>query len=107
MSKLEKVEKDIEKGKESALLKLALDKDHEVRLAAIAGLGKVGKDDSFNALISMLSDEDPAIRAASAEALGVMNNEHADAHLRHHLEHETDETVKRAIKNAIMGLKRE
>ena len=48
MSKLEKVEKAIEKGKEAALIKLAQDKDEEVRLAAIAGMGKIGKDDSFN-----------------------------------------------------------
>ena len=39
MSKLEKVEKAIEKGKEAALIKLAQDKDEEVRLAAIAGMG--------------------------------------------------------------------
>ena len=31
MSKLEKVEKAIEKGKEAALIKLAYDKDEEVR----------------------------------------------------------------------------
>ena len=40
MSKLEKVEKAIEKGKEAALIKLAHDKDEEVKLAAIAAWGR-------------------------------------------------------------------
>ena len=60
MSKLEKVEKAIEKGKEAALIKLAQDKDEEVRLAAIAGMGKIGKDDSFNFIVpDMLTNDDP------------------------------------------------
>ena len=47
MSKLEKIEKYVAGHKEEKLVKLAQDKDQEVRLAAIAGLGKVGKDDAL------------------------------------------------------------
>lgn len=105
MSKLEKVEKAIEKGKEATLIKLAHDKDEEVKLAAIAGMGKVGKDDSFNAMVpDMLTDSDPKVRAAAAEALGVMQNEHASAHLRYYLEREQDATVIASIKKAISSL---
>lgn len=105
MSKLEKIQKDIEKGKEAPLIKLAQDKEKEVRLAAIAGMGKVGKDDSFNAIVpAMLIDEDPDIRAAAALALGVMKNSHASAHLRYYLEREKDEKVIAAIKTAISNL---
>lgn len=105
MSKLEKIQKDIEKGKESALIKLSKDKDKEVRLAAIAGMGKIGKDDSFNAMVpDMLTDEDPDIRAATALALGVMKNAHASAHLRYYLEREKDEKVTAAIRTAIASL---
>ena len=97
MSKLEKVEKAIEKGKEAALIKLAHDKDEEVKLAAIAGMGKVGKDDSFNAIVpDMLTD--------AAEALGVMKNEHANAHLRYYLEREKDPAVIAAMRGAIASL---
>ena len=103
MSKLEKVEKAVEKGKEAALIKLAHDKDEEVKLAAIAGMGKVGRDDSFNAIVpDMLTDDDPKVRAALA--LGEMNNEHASAHLRYYLEREKDATVIEAIKKAISSL---
>ena len=92
MSKLEKVEKAIEKGKEAALIKLAQDKDEEVRLAAIAGMGKIGKDDSFNFIVpDMLTNDDPKVRATAAEALGNM-------------EREKDPTVIAAMRNAIAAL---
>ena len=105
MSKLDKVTKAIEKGKEAALIKLAGDKDEEVKLAAIAGMGKIGKDDSFNFIVpDMLTSDDPKIRAAAASALGEMENEHASAHLRYYLEREKDATVITAMKNAIAAL---
>ena len=89
----------MKKGKEAALIKLAHDKDEEVKLAAIAGMGKIGKDDSFNAIVpDMLTDEDPKVRAAAAEALGVMQNEHANAHLRYYLEREKDPAVIAAMR---------
>ena len=104
MSKLEKIEKYVAGHMEEKLVKLAQDKDQEVRLAAIAGLGKVGKDDGFNLLITLLSDGDPRLRAASARALGELGNEHATAHLTHRLEHETDAEVAAAIKEAVAAL---
>lgn len=104
MSKLEKVEKYIAKGNEAKLLKFINDKELPVRLAVIEGLGKIGQDDGFNNLIMLLTDADPAIRAASAQALGVLKNEHAKAHLAHRLELEKDETVLQAIKGAIAEL---
>ena len=104
MSKLEKVKKYVESKKEGKLLKLVHDKDQQVRLAAIEGLGKVGKDDGFNALITLMADENGTIRAASARALGELGNEHAVAHLVYRMEHETDQEVISAIKNAISTL---
>lgn len=101
MNKLNKIEKYVNKRKEAPLLKLAHDKEQDIRLAAIDGLGKIGKDDSFNYLITALADKEPVIRAASAKALGVMKNEHASAHLSYRLQHETDETVIQAIKGAL------
>ena len=60
-----------------------------MKLAAIAGMGKIGKDDSFNTIVPDLpTDENPKVRAAAAEALGEMDNEHASAHLRYYLERE-------------------
>lgn len=105
MGKLEKIQKDLEKGKEAPLIKLSRDKDKEVRLAAIAAMGKIGKDDSFNAMVpDMLTDDDPDVRAATALALGEMKNAHASAHLRYYLEREKDAKVVAAIRSAIAAL---
>lgn len=105
MSKLDKVQKCVEKGKEAPLIKLAKDKDKAVRLAAIEAMGKIGKDDSFNMMVpDMLTEEDPDIRAAAATALGVMKNPHASAHLRYYLEREKDSKVVEAIRGAIAAL---
>ena len=70
MGKLEKIEKCVQKGKEDELVKLVHDRDKNVRLAAIAGLGRAGKDNACNVLITLLLDDDPEIRSASASALG-------------------------------------
>lgn len=107
MSKLAKVEKSIQKKKEGELIKLAHDKDQEVRLAAIAGMGQVGSGDSFNNLVTFLRDPSPAIRAASATSLGLLRDNHADADLRHRLESEKDEQVISAIKSALALLHKE
>ena len=104
MSKLEKIEKYVAGHKEAKLVKLVHAKEEQVRLAAIAGLGKVGKDDGFNTLITLLADETPALREASAKALGELGNEHALAHLTYRLEHETDKNVIAAIKGSIAAL---
>ena len=105
MSKLERSKRQLKRGREAALIKLAQDKDEEVRLAAIAGMGKIGKDDSFNFIVpDMLTNDDPKVRATAAEALGNMDNEHASAHLRYYLEREKDPTVIAAMRNAIAAL---
>lgn len=102
-NKLDKIPKLVEGGKEAALIKLA--KDKTVKLAAIAALGKIGKDDSFNIMVpDMLIDDDPDVRIAAALALGEMKNAHASAHLRYYLEREKDAKVVTAIKQAITSL---
>lgn len=101
MGKMEKVQKCIDKRKEKDLIKLAGEKERDVQLAAIAGLGKVGNDDGFNLLIKLLDNPDPELRVAGIKALGVMKNNHADAHLRYLLAHEKDASVIQALKETI------
>lgn len=105
MAKLDKIQKCVDKRKESALIKLAHDKDKEVRLAAIAGMGKIGRDDSMNDLIGMLHDADADIRAACATALGEIKNDHAEAHIQYQLGKEQDEKAQQAMKNALVMLR--
>lgn len=101
MGKLEKIEKYVQKGKEEALIKLVHDRDKAVRIAAISGLGKAGKNDACNVLITLMLDDDPEIRAASATALGVLGNPRAHTLLMHHLGTEKDAHVIVAIKSAV------
>lgn len=104
MSKLAKIEKNIAKGKEDNLLKMLNDKEQDVRLAVIDGLGKIGKDNSCNALISLIDDDDAEIRIASIKALGLIGDEHTATHLRHRMEREKEERVIQEIKQALSNL---
>lgn len=104
MSKVDKVQKLVQKGKVADLVKLTKDKDQAVRLAAIARLGETGKDEACNELISMLTDQDAEIRASAAAALGTLGNSHAQTYLRYHMEHEKDSRVAQAIKDGISKL---
>lgn len=89
------------KGERGELVKLVHDRDKNVRLAAIAGLGRAGKDNACNVLITLLLDDDPEIRSASASALGDLGDPRAHTLLMHHLGVEKDERVAAAIKDAV------
>ena len=100
-NKKDSIAKAVAKGKEAGVLKYINDKDMEVRLAAIAAIGKVGKDDGFNAMVPLLHDANPTLRAAAAAAIGEIGNVHGKAHLSRQLQNETDEKVKEALKAAM------
>ena len=101
MGKLEKIEKCVQKGKEDELVKLVHDRDKNVRLAAIAGLGRAGLLSSNKQGRHQLLDDDPEIRSASASALGDLGDPRAHTLLMHHLGVEKDERVAAAIKDAV------
>ena len=90
MSKLAKVQKDIEKNREADLLKMLHDKDKAVRLAVIEGLGKIGKDAACNTV---------------ATALGEIGDEHTATHLSYRNSRETEEKVLQAIHEALGKIK--
>ena len=52
--KIAKIPKLVEKKKFEPLIALASDKKMDVRLAAIAGLGRIDVDEAYNALVPML-----------------------------------------------------
>ncbi len=98
---LSKVQKLVEKKKDGELAKLAGSKDEVVRMAAIAGLGKVRGEAGFNALVALLRDPDAKVRAAVAGAMGEYGDPKLRAHIEHLLKSEPDETVKAALVGAL------
>lgn len=105
MSKLAKIEKCIAKGKSADLVKLLDDKDQEVCIAAINGLGQIGKEDASNVLITLLSDDSPAVRKAVAHALGIIGDDHTATHLNYRNERETDEEARKELHDALGKIK--
>jgi len=59
---------------ETTLLGLSEDPDRTVRLAAIAGLGKIPTDPAVARLIATLRDEDPEVRRTAIIALGAIGD---------------------------------
>ena len=99
------VEKAIRKKNAPALIKLCTDKDPEVCIAAIAGLGVVGGDEGSNYLISRLQSVEPSIRIAVARALGELGDMHTKAHVAAQLDKEKDPEVHKALSNALAKIR--
>lgn len=57
---------------ETTLLDLSRDSDRTVRLAAIAGLGKIPTGPAINRLTETLADDDPEVRRTAIIALGAI-----------------------------------
>jgi HEAT repeat protein len=102
---LSKVEKLVAKKKDGELAKLTGSKDEAVRLAAIAGLGKVGGEDGYNALVTLLRSPEPQIRIAVANAMAELADPKLRAHIEHLAKNETDPKVSAALLAALAKIK--
>ncbi len=102
---LSKIEKLVEKKKDGELAKLTASKDEAVRLAAIAGLGKVRGEAGFNALVSLLRSPEPKVRIAVANAMADYSDTKLRAHIEHLLKSEADPQVIAALHNALGKIK--
>lgn len=106
MGKLEKIERFIAKGKGDKVAAITHDGDKTVRLAAIAGLGRlIDQEVSLNTLVSMMEDEDPDIRKAVVTALGETKGSYVETKLRYCLSNEKDEQVLEAARNSLAKIK--
>lgn len=100
-NKLSKIPKMIEKNQAEKLEKLLADKDTQVRLAAIDGLGQCTGDVAFNALVPLLNHSDESVRSHAANALGKMGLPKARTFLLHRKDAEKDAGVLKAIAEAL------
>lgn len=104
-NKLAHVSKAIEKKNATKLISLCGDKDQDVCLAAIAGLGSVEGDDSSNYLVAHLQDPNPKVRIAIAKALGMLGDMHTKASVSAHMKKEEDPDVREALRKALETIK--
>lgn len=102
MGKIDKIEKYVKSGKVKKVITLALNDDKEVRLAAIAGLGKlVESEDAMNALINMMDDIDVDIREAAVTALGESRDSYVETQLSYCISHDKEAKVIDAAKKSL------
>lgn len=104
-SDLSKVEKLVAKKKDAELVKLTGSKDEAVRLAAIAGLGKVGGEICYNTLVTLLRSPEPQIRIAVANAMAELADPKLRAHIEHLAKSESDPKVAAALHAALGKIK--
>ena len=104
-NKMNLVEKAIRKNNASTLIGLCNNKDQEVCLSAIAGLGEVGGEDAANYLISHLQNTDPKVRTAIAQALGVLGDIHTKAFVSAQMSKEENVDVRKALSKTLGQIK--
>lgn len=103
-SKESKIEKMIAKNNAGGIIKMINGKDLALTKQAIAALGKIRNDDSYNELVALLRSSVAEIRAAASAALGEMGYPKARAHIVHVSETETDVAALDVMKKAISML---
>lgn len=99
--KATKIEHSVQKGHSAKLIPLLKDKNLDVRIKAIQGLGKIGDDHAINALIGLLSDPNQTVRMETIKSMGDTGNQTVRSHLQHLIQTETDDNVKKVIREAI------
>lgn len=104
-SKMSSVEKAVKKNNPGTLMSLGDNKDREVSLAAIAGLGSIGGHEAANYLITRLQSEEPEIRLAAAQALGAIGDIHTKAFVNAQMNKETNPEVREAMSQAMAHIK--
>ncbi len=104
-NKMDSVEKAIKKNNAGSLIAMGGNKDKEVSLAAIAGLGCVGGQEACNYLISRLCSQEPEVRIAVAQALGAIGDKHTKAFISAQMNKETDTAVREAMGLAMSHIK--
>lgn len=100
-SKLGKIDGMVKKNQAEKLEKMLQDKNMDVVLAAIDGLGRCTGDTAFNALVPLILSPDASVRTHAVQALGTMGLPKARTFLLHQKASEKDKDVLAAIEEAL------
>ena len=104
-NKLAKIEKLTAKKNAAGLIPLTANKNEEIRLAAIRGLGACDSDDAFNTLVPLVHDASAAVRKAAVSALAETGRPASRVHIEHQMHVEKDAQVIAAMQNALSRIK--
>ena len=88
-------------AKDPAFLHYLNSKNDKIRLEAVATLGRIQDSSMVIPLSNRLSDENPAIRAEAAFAIGQIKNRNSERVLLDQIDVETDDRVKAKIIEAL------
>lgn len=99
------VEKWAQKKTVSKLIKALSEDSTEVRIAAIKGLGTIKDESAMNALIQILKDPDPLVRANVVEALGTIGIGRSLEFVRQVWNNDPDKDVCEKARLAVIAIK--
>lgn len=102
---LEKIEKWERKKNAKKLIRALGDDRVEIRVRATRALSAIDDPEITNYLIQLLRDENPEIRLASVETLGVIGSGRTVEFIRAMLDKERDIKVIEAAKHAMLQIK--
>ena len=101
----DKIDKLGKKQKLSALLKYAEDNEEVVRVAVAKALGQINSYESGMALIPLLRDVSPLVRAAAATSAADINAKHCEEYVKKLAFADSDSVVRATAKEAFDRLK--
>ena len=101
----DKIQKLGSKGKLSALLKFADNPEDDVRMAVAMAMGMIPSYESGMALIPLLRDSSPLVRAAAATSAAEIHAKHCEEYVKKLAFADSDHNVRQVAKNAFDRLK--
>jgi HEAT repeat protein len=78
----EKIAKWGEKRKAAKLVKAAMSRKPNIRLAAVKAMGNVDDEQVFNLLITCVRDRSPEVKKAAMDSLKKLNSKNAVEHVK-------------------------
>ena len=100
-----KIMKLAAKGKLDGLIKLSGDSDEAVRTEVAIAMGQIRTYESGMALIPLLRDSSPSVRAAAATSAADIGAKHCEEYVKKLAFADSDPNVRQIAKNAFDRLK--
>jgi len=101
IKRMSRIDRLVVKGKDEALIRLAVKHKQAVRLKALEGMARLGGERCFERAAACLNDPDPTVRCAAARALYQMDGGKCRPAIEKQLRSEADPQVRHALREAL------